>query len=115
MTSRVAGRKEARAEEASCHIPTMTTFLWCWELRCWGPYLHGILRQPMGRADVRRATGTGTDRHRQCSLYGVHISLSSREEGVQGATKVVHAHTTYSRQVVLFCTIPRYGIGVHRT
>lgn len=28
MTSRVAGRKEVRAEEASCHVPTMTTFLW---------------------------------------------------------------------------------------
>lgn len=55
MTSRVAGRKEVRAQEASCHVPTMTTFLWSWELRCWGPCLHGILRQPMGRADVHRA------------------------------------------------------------
>lgn len=42
LTSRVAGRKEARAEEASCHIPTMTTVLWSWELRCWDPCLHGI-------------------------------------------------------------------------
>lgn len=55
MTSRVAGRKEVRAEEASCHVPTMTTFLWSWELRCWHPCLHSILRQPMGRADVHRA------------------------------------------------------------
>lgn len=65
MTSRVAGRKEVRAEEASCHVPTMTTVLWSWELRCWGPCLHGILRQPMGRADVHR---TPRHRHGQCAL-----------------------------------------------
>lgn len=111
LTSRVAGRKEVRAEEASCHIPTMTTFLWSWELRCWDPCLHGVLRQPMGRADVHRhdratGTSTGTDTDSALPLWegpvssGIHIPRST-EEGMQGATKVVRAHTTYSRQVLL--------------
>lgn len=96
LTSRVAGRKEVRAEEASCHVPTMTTALWSWELRCWGPCLHGILRQPMGRADVHRTPGTDTDsvlsqcvRARLIGHGGARTSRQTEGEGCrpQGATK----------------------------
>lgn len=120
LTSRVAGRKEVRVEEASCHIPTMTTVLWSWELRRWHPCLHGILRQPMGRAAVRRATGSRSQAQAQAQTKTVPVSSDREchtwlverqihtekkrsvyaEEGMQGKTRVVRAHTTHSRQVI---------------
>lgn len=115
LTSRVAGRKEVRAEEASCHIPTMTTVLWSWELRCWGPCLHGILRQPMGRAAVRRATRSRSQAQAQAQTKTVPVSSDREchtwlwterkrcvEEGMQGAKQEWCVLTpTHSRQVLL--------------
>lgn len=127
MTSRVAGRKEVRAEEASCHNPTMTTVLWSLGTPLLGPLFARCTATadgPGGRAHRATGTGTststGTDTDSALSSLGGSVSSGregyiflarererEREEGMQGATQVVRAHTTYPRQVRYLGTLIR--------